>query len=166
MKADIFDIKHFAVHDGPGIRTTLFFKGCPLKCRWCHNPESISTKKQLGYLVHKCVDCGKCAVACQWGAHTLSIDGTHEFNREKCIACGECVKACATNALSLYGKEAEIRVVLDELLEDKDFYESSDGGVTLSGGECLVQADFCAELLKMLKENGIHTAVDTCGFVS
>lgn len=166
MKANIFDIKHFAVHDGPGIRTTLFFKGCPLKCRWCHNPESISKKKQLGYLTHKCVGCGKCVVACPQGAHTFTIDGTHKFDREKCITCGECVKACPASALSIYGKETELPAILDELLEDKDFYESSDGGVTLSGGECLMQPDICAELLKQLKENGIHTAVDTCGFVS
>lgn len=166
MKANIFDIKHFAVHDGPGIRTTLFFKGCPLKCQWCHNPESISKKKQLGYLKHKCIGCGKCVVVCPRGAHTFTDDRIHKFNREKCIACGECVKVCPASALSLYGKEADLQAVLDELLEDKDFYESSEGGVTLSGGECLMQPDFCAELLKRLKENGIHTAVDTCGFVS
>jgi len=166
MKANIFDIKHFAVHDGPGIRTTVFFKGCPLKCQWCHNPESISKKKQLGYLKHKCIGCGKCVVACPQGAHTFTNDGIHKFDREKCIACGECVKVCPASALSLYGKEEDLQAVLDELLEDKDFYESSDGGVTLSGGECLMQPDFCAELLKRLKENGIHTAVDTCGFVS
>lgn len=166
MLANIFDIKHFAVHDGPGIRTTVFFKGCPLKCQWCHNPESIRKKKQLGYLTHKCVGCGKCVVACPQGAHTFTNEGIHTFDREKCIACGECVKACPASALSLYGKEAELQAVLDELLEDKDFYESSEGGVTLSGGECLMQPDFCAELLKRLKENGIHTAVDTCGFVS
>lgn len=166
MKANIFDIKHFAVHDGPGIRTTVFFKGCPLKCRWCHNPESISAKKQLGYLLHKCVGCGKCVAACPQGAHTFTPDGLHKFEREKCTACGACAKVCPADALSLYGKEAELEAVLTELLEDEDFYESSNGGVTLSGGECLIQADFCAELLKRLKENGIHTAVDTCGFVS
>ena len=166
MKADIFDIKHFAVHDGPGIRTTVFFKGCPLKCVWCHNPESISRRTQLGYLEHKCVSCGKCVMVCPQGAHTISADGVHSFCRDKCINCGACVDACSMNALTLYGKTVGVDDIIKELLEDKDFYETSNGGVTLSGGECLTQADFCRELLKQLKETGIHTAVDTCGFVS
>ncbi len=165
MKGNIFDVKHFAVHDGPGIRTTVFFKGCPLKCLWCHNPESISFEKQIGFIEHKCVNCGRCASVCPSGAH-LMAEGIHKFLPSACTLCGKCVDVCPQKTLSLYGKEAEIHSLMSELLEDRDFYESSGGGVTLSGGECLMQADFCAQLLKELKEEGIHTAVDTCGYVT
>lgn len=165
MKANIFDIKHFAVHDGPGIRTTVFFKGCPLKCIWCHNPESISKEKQMGFLQNSCVNCGACVVVCKQNAHCIN-DGIHSFDRAKCITCGECTKVCNAKALTLYGQEREIEDIVKDVLEDKDFYECSNGGVTLSGGECLAQADTCAVLLEALKKEGIHTAVDTCGFVS
>ena len=141
MNALISDIKRFAVHDGDGIRTTVFLKGCPLKCVWCHNPESIGFKPQIAFYENKCIGCGEC-----------KRDG---FTPDQCL--GE--------AKVLYGKEMSVGELLPLLLEDKDFYETSGGGVTLSGGECLCQADFCAELLKKLKENGINTAVDTCGFV-
>ncbi len=142
MKAIISDIKRFAVHDGDGIRTTVFFKGCPLKCIWCHNPESISFEPQVAFYENKCIGCGECRQA--------------DFTQDNCL--GE--------ARVLYGKEMTVEHLLPLLLEDRDFYETSGGGVTLSGGECLCQADFCAELLKRLKEKGINTAVDTCGFVS
>lgn len=165
MKAKIFEIKRFAVHDGDGIRTTVFFKGCPLKCIWCHNPEGILNDSELAYHQHKCISCGECISVCSTGAHTLE-NGSHNFNREKCIACGKCKKICLGNALTFYGKEITIDELLPILLQDKEFYNNSNGGVTLSGGECLLYADFCANLLKQLKENGIHTAVDTCGFVS
>ncbi len=165
MTGNIFDIKRFAVHDGPGIRTTIFFKGCPLKCIWCHNPESLIAKKQLGFLAHKCVCCGKCAEICPQNAHILTNDG-HSINREACILCGKCVEICPTNAMLMYGCQIGIEEALTRVLEDRDFYDSSNGGVTLSGGECLMQAEFCAELLKRLKDENIHTAVDTCGFVT
>lgn len=165
MKAFISDIKRFAVHDGDGIRTTVFLKGCPLKCVWCHNPESISYKPQLACYPHKCIACGECVAACPSGAHKISEDG-HMFNRTLCAACGKCADICLGSALAFYGKEMTVQELLPLLLEDQDFYETSGGGVTLSGGECLMQADFCEELLKALKENGINTAVDTCGFVS
>ena len=141
MKAYITEIKRFAVHDGDGIRTTVFFKGCPLKCVWCHNPESISFKPQIAYYENKCISCGEC----QKESFTVAD--------------------CLGDARVLYGKETTIEELLPLLLEDKDFYQTSGGGVTLSGGECLCQADFCAELLKALKKEGINTAVDTCGFV-
>ena len=161
--ARIFDIKHFAVHDGPGIRTTLFLKGCPLKCVWCHNPESISPKPQLSFLVNKCVGCRKCEEVCAHGVHIFE-NNSHTLIRENCVSCGKCEKACYAGAITLYGKDATLAEVVNELVEDAEFY-GDKGGVTLSGGECLSQADFCAELLAELKKQGIHTAVDTCGFV-
>lgn len=165
MKATVFEIKRFAVHDGDGIRTTVFLKGCPLKCVWCHNPEGISGKPQLAYYAHKCIGCGACATVCPTGAHRFT-DAGHIFDHTKCTACGNCVENCFSDALILYGKEMTVEQLLPVLLEDREFFENSGGGVTISGGECLVQADFCAELLKALKKEGIHTAVDTCGFVS
>jgi len=142
MKATIFEIKRFAVHDGDGIRTTVFFKGCPLRCVWCHNPEGLISAPQIAHYAHKCIGCGECK--------------KEGFTPEDCL--GE--------AQILYGKEMTVEELLPALFEDRDFYENSGGGVTLSGGECLMQADFCAELLMRLKESGIHTAVDTCGFVT
>ena len=142
MTARIFEIKCFAVHDGDGIRTTVFFKGCPLRCVWCHNPEGLTAAPQIAHYAHKCIGCGAC-----------KKDG---FMPEGCLG----------DATVLYGKEVTVDELLPILLEDKAFYDNSGGGVTLSGGECLVQADFCAALLRRLKAEGIHTAVDTCGFVS
>jgi len=165
MKAKIFEIKRFAVHDGDGIRTTVFFKGCPLKCVWCHNPEGINFNPQLSYYGDKCINCGECVNVCPASAHIIK-DNSHHFDRTKCIACGKCEDVCFGNALTFYGKEMTVSELMPILLEDKDFYDNSGGGVTLSGGECLMQAVFCAELLKELKNNKIHTAVDTCGFVS
>lgn len=164
MSARIFEIKRFAVHDGDGIRTTVFFKGCPLKCVWCHNPEGIDFKPERAYYENKCINCGECIRVCPNNAHTIE-KGVHIFNRKKCTGCGNCEEVCLGNALTLYGEEVTEDELLPKLLEDKEFYENSNGGVTLSGGECLMQSDFCAELLKKLKENGINTAVDTCGFV-
>ena len=152
MKATVFEIKRFAVHDGDGIRTTVFFKGCPLRCKWCHNPEGLSPKPQLAFYAHKCMGCEACKAVCPTG-------------QSSCIACGKCAEVCYAGARVLYGKEMTPEALLSLLLEDREFYENSGGGVTLSGGECLMQADFCAELLQMLKKEGIHTAVDTCGFV-
>ena len=163
-EALIFDVKRFAVHDGDGIRTTVFFKGCPLSCVWCHNPEGISSKPELGYYAHKCVNCGECVKSCSQNAHGMQTN-IHIFNRIDCTACGNCEIECLGDALKLYGQRKSVSELLPLLLEDCAFYESSGGGVTLSGGECLLQADFCRELLKKLKEHNVHTAVDTCGFV-
>ena len=164
MKGIIFEIKRFAVHDGDGIRTTVFFKGCPLKCVWCHNPEGIDFSPQLAYYENKCIGCGECVSVCPTGAH--SMNPGHFFERKKCLACGKCVDVCLGNALTFYGKEMTVEELIPILLKDKDFYDNSGGGVTLSGGECLMHVDFCADLLKQLKEHNIHTAVDTCGMVS
>ncbi len=161
----VSDIKRFAVHDGEGIRTTVFLKGCSLKCVWCHNPESIGFKPQLAYYKAKCLNCGECVSACKNGAHKIE-NGIHIFDASLCIGCGECEKACLGDALKFYGKKMSVDEILPLLLEDRSYYETSGGGVTLSGGESLCQADFCLELLKRLKEEGINTAVDTCGFVT
>lgn len=164
MKAKICDIKRFAVHDGDGIRTTVFFKGCPLKCIWCHNPESISSSPEIAYFEGKCINCGECVKVCPNFAHRI-VDGKHIFDRELCAGCGECERVCLGSAITFYGKEYTVDELLPLLLEDRDFYENG-GGVTLSGGECLVQADFSVELLKRLKEENINTAVDTSGFTT
>lgn len=163
MTARIFDIKRFAVHDGPGIRTTLFFKGCPLACIWCHNPESISHGCELSYLEEKCVNCGKCASVCENGVHIFNTG--HAVLRENCLKCSKCTKACPTGALTLYGRDITLDEAIEELLEDRDFYGDA-GGVTLSGGECLMQADFCERLLAEIKKEGVNTAVDTSGFAT
>lgn len=164
MNARISDIKRFAVHDGDGIRTTVFFKGCSLRCVWCHNPEGISFAPQIAYYENKCIGCGECAGTCTHTGHILT-DTEHRYVRENCIGCGACAAGCLGSAITFYGKEISVEELLPLLLEDRDFYETSCGGVTLSGGECLLQAEFCSELLRRLKAEGIHTAVDTCGFV-
>lgn len=161
-KVNIVQIKRFAVHDGDGIRTTVFFKGCPLKCLWCHNPETLSLKRQLAFYSHKCVMCGKCKKICS--CHIFS-QNTHMIDREKCTVCGKCAAVCPQNALEIFGKEMSTDDICTTLLKDIDFYNESDGGITLSGGECLLQSEACFEILKTMKQNGINTAVDTCGFV-
>ena len=158
----IFDIQKFCVHDGPGIRTTVFFKGCPLRCRWCHNPESNRPKKELIYATHSCVGCGACAEVCPTQAHTLTP--MHTVNRAVCVACGKCADVCPTQALSIVGKEMSTDEVMHEVLRDRAFYETSGGGLTLSGGEVFLQFDFAMELLKSAKDHGLHTCVETCGF--
>ena len=160
----LFEIKRFSVHDGPGVRTTLFLKGCPLHCRWCHNPESIASKPQLAYYRDKCINCGECVHICPEHAHVLT-NVQHDFIREKCRNCGACEAVCLGNALRLYGRKITVSEAVKLAAEDRDFY-GSDGGVTLSGGEPLLQAEFCYELLSKLKQDGINTAVDTCGCVS
>ncbi len=161
----IFAIKRFAVHDGDGIRTTLFLKGCTLACVWCHNPEGLSGKPEISYYPAKCVGCGACVSACPTGAHAIDAERGHILDRAKCIGCGACAKVCLADAITFWGEEKSVDELIPKLVEDRAFYENSGGGVTLSGGECLCQADFCAELLSRLKEEGIHTAVDTCGFI-
>lgn len=164
MTGIVFDVKRFAVHDGDGIRTTVFIKGCPLSCKWCHNPEGISFAPQMQYFENKCINCGKCVSACEKSAHKI-VDTKHLFDREKCVSCGECEKVCLGEAMHLCGKEMTAEQVVEAVMEDKTFYDASGGGVTLSGGECLCNADFCAEILKLCKEQGVNCAVDTSGFV-
>ena len=162
MTGFVFALKRFAVHDGPGIRTTLFLKGCPLSCLWCHNPEGISYKREIALYTHKCISCKKCLSVCTENAQLFE---SRSIDREKCLLCGACEDACLNGAITVFGREMTVQDAFNAVTEDKDFYLSSGGGVTVSGGECLMQADFVQELLKLLKEDGIHTAVDTCGYV-
>lgn len=164
MIARIFEIKRFAVHDGPGIRTTVFFKGCPLRCVWCHNPEGLKTDPELAFYEGRCVSCGKCVSECPEKAHIMKR-GRHVFLKDRCVSCGICERTCPQQALRLYGREMSLSEVMEVLMEDRDFYENTGGGVTLSGGECLLQIEFVSALLHELKKSGIHTAIDTCGCV-
>lgn len=162
MKGVLFDIQRFAVHDGPGIRSTVFFKGCSARCTWCHNPESLSIRPQLQYYPDRCIACGKCAQLCPSGAHAMQ-DGIHTLDRSKCTLCGLCADECFSNALSIAGQEQTLQQVLTQLLEDKAYYQQSGGGVTLSGGEPVLQQGFALALLKALKAEGIHTCIQTAG---
>jgi len=162
--ATIFAVKRFAVHDGDGIRTTVFFKGCPLSCLWCHNPEGKAFMPQLAYYSHKCINCGECVAVCPNKAHNIDENG-HRFDSNKCVACGKCVEGCLGDALALYGESVTAEELLKRVMEDRDFYTTSGGGVTFSGGECLSQVDFCLELGRMIKKENVNLAIDTCGFV-
>lgn len=153
MDGKIFDIQRFSIYDGPGIRTNVFFKGCNLHCLWCHNPESQSAKKQLLFYREKCVGCGKCSEICK---KTFTDD---------CIACGKCAEVCAHNARKISGRTASSDEVVNEVLKDIEFYRTSSGGVTLSGGEPLLQPDFAADILKKCKGHDIHTAIETAADV-
>ncbi len=151
-KGLIFDIQHASFVDGPGVRTTVFFKGCNLRCAWCHNPESQGAEREMLYYRDTCTDCGKCREVCQNGL-------------EGCTLCGKCEAYCPSHARTVCGKEMTVDMVLSEVVKDKAFYENSGGGVTFSGGECMLQIDFLEALLRACRENGIHTAVDTAGYV-
>jgi pyruvate formate lyase activating enzyme len=159
----IFEVKRFAVHDGPGVRTALFLKGCPLRCRWCHNPEGMAPRPQLAYYGHKCRHCGECVAACPRSAHSLA-DGRHFFARDKCVACGACQDACLGRAIKLFGCTLTVEEAFKIAMEDRAFYRDG-GGVTLSGGEPLLQDEFCAGLFRLLKKEGVHCAIDTSGAV-
>ena len=165
MNGNIFDIQRFCVHDGPGIRTTVFFKGCPLRCIWCHNPESQKAQKSVAFYKDKCALCGACARECHNDGH-LFEDGKHVLKRSGCDLCGKCVQACPLGALEMLGRTESAESVMDEVLRDKIFYKNSGGGMTVSGGEPLMQGDFLLELLRSAKENGVHTCIETCGFGS
>ena len=160
MKGIITGIKRLAVHDGDGLRTTVFFKGCPLRCIWCHNPESFSFQKEIAFYSGKCIGCGSCLEECQYGALTKL-----GYNKDRCIHCHKCVDACPTNARSVCGVEYEAQELAAKVLLDEEFFRNGNGGVTLSGGECLAQPEFATALAKIFFDKGISVDVDTCGFV-
>ena len=161
----IFDIKKFAIDDGPGIRTTIFFKGCLLHCWWCHNPEGQLSTPELMYRSPRCDSCDECVKICPEEAVACSL-GRISINRDRCNLCGMCYHACPTGALAITGKQVSLREILGEIVKDSIFYDESQGGVTVSGGEPLLQLDFLNELLTECKDRDIRTAVDTCGYAS
>lgn len=165
LSGTVFDVQRFCVHDGPGIRTTVFLKGCSLQCFWCHNPESINPNKQLMVFSHKCISCNRCIEVCKQKAHTIK-NGEHTFDRTLCHACGDCARTCVAKALVMSGVTMTVAQVMEETLKDVSFYKTSEGGVTFSGGEPLLQVDFLEALLIACKENNLHTAVETAGNTS
>ncbi len=160
----IFDIQRFSVHDGPGIRTLVFFKGCPLGCLWCSNPESQRFEPELLFDPTKCVACGGCAEVCPHGAVWITAE-RREYDRGRCAACGKCADACPAEARTVAGRRVTGREVVAEILKDAPFYANSGGGVTLGGGEPLAQVDLAREILERCRLHGIHTAIETCGHV-
>jgi pyruvate formate lyase activating enzyme len=165
VKGTIFDIKRYAIHDGPGIRTTVFFKGCTLRCRWCHNPEGIERKHEIMFRPERCAeDCRQCVTSCPRKAIVKKTEVIH-IDKNRCDLCGVCGEECGYEAIEWVGRDVTIQEILDEVEKDRIFYEESGGGVTLSGGEPLAQAKFLLELLDELGKRNIHTAIDTSGFV-
>ena len=162
IKLKVTEIQRFCMHDGPGVRTTVFLKGCPLRCAWCHNPETQKTKPELLFYPNKCINCTACEASCPNGVHALKEK--HIIDREKCSLCGRCAKICPTRALEICGNEYTIKEILSIVEKDLTFYGEA-GGITLSGGEPFAQGDAAIELLKACKERGFSTAVETCGHV-
>jgi pyruvate formate lyase activating enzyme len=159
----ILHVQRLSTEDGPGIRSTVFFKQCPLACRWCHNPESISGRPELQWLAARCIGCRSCEQACARGCITRTPEGLR-IDRLRCEGCGACAEECPSNALELLGRRVSVSALTGELLKDRAYYESSGGGVTFSGGEPLAQPGFSLSLARSLKERGISVALDTCGF--
>ena len=169
LTAPVFNVQTYSIHDGPGIRVTVFVKGCPLRCRWCANPESNLARPQLMTYAAKCTACGRCVAACPQKA--VSIGTLHDkpcaiTDRELCVECGACVDVCPCEAREIVGREKTVREVLEQVLKDKLFIDASGGGMTVSGGECLAHPDFTEALLYAAKEQGLHTAIESSSFAS
>jgi pyruvate formate lyase activating enzyme len=165
MEGIVFDIQRFALHDGPGIRTTVFLKGCPLHCVWCCNPESVKSSPQLAFIEKNCSMCRNCITACK--ENVFSFCGENlKTDFSNCNLCGDCIEACDTGALKLFGYRLSADAVIAEVIKDISFYNNSGGGLTLSGGEPLAQPDFAIEILEGAKKYNIHTCVETSGFVN
>jgi len=156
----ITNIQRFSIHDGPGIRTTVFLKGCNLRCFWCHNPETLAPKAEIQFFPERCIACGSCFRVCPNGAHVL-VDDRHVFKRELCVGCGTCADNCFSEALVLVGEVKTHEQVIEEIKRDVAFYQTSGGGVTLSGGEPLMQFQFSYDILEGCRREGIHTAIET-----
>ncbi len=161
MKLKVAEIQHFCMHDGPGVRTTVFFKGCPLRCAWCHNPETQNRAAELLFYPSKCIGCKSCEISCPQGAHT--VDEKHLIDRKKCRSCFACTQNCPTNALELCGREMSLGEILSVTEKDRAFYGST-GGITLSGGEPFMQGVATVALLRAFKERELSTVVETCGY--
>lgn len=165
MEGIVFNIQRYSIDDGPGVRTTVFLKGCPLNCLWCSNPESWNPLPEVTWRYTSCKKCGTCVETCPLGLVTLDEDGVH-IDRKSCDRCGKCVEACIQGALRMSGTKMTVEEVYNVVKRDMDYYRLSGGGLTCSGGEILMQADFVAELFKRCRKNGIHTCADTSGFGS
>lgn len=163
VKGFIFDIRRYTIHDGPGIRTTVFFKGCPLNCIWCHNPEGLEMEPELIHYQNRCIKCLECLAVCDENALSMA-NNTLNINYDLCSLCFKCVQVCNSEAIERIGREVSAKEVMEEVEKDMIFYETSGGGVTFSGGEPLMQPDFLMALLKTCKKKHIHTALDTSGY--
>jgi pyruvate formate lyase activating enzyme len=163
MEGTIFNIQRYSLDDGPGTRTTIFVKGCPLSCLWCSNPESQDPKPMVAYRYTSCKACGSCAAACPKKAVAIDEAGVH-IDRAACDRCGDCVKACPHGALRWSGEIRSVEQVMKTIMRDKVYYQTSGGGVTCSGGEILTQPDFVAEIFRRCRAEGIHTCADTSGY--
>jgi pyruvate formate lyase activating enzyme len=164
LKGTVLEIQRMSTEDGPGIRTTVFMKGCPMHCLWCHNPESISGKPQIQWVGIRCIGCRSCISVCPNGGLHLSESGM-AIDRDRCEGCGTCAEECPSTALELLGKDWSVSALSDELLKDSAFFAQSDGGITISGGEATLQWRFVSDLLQEVKSRGYHTAIDTCGII-
>lgn len=165
-KAFIFNKQKYNMYDGPGVRTLIFFKGCPLRCKWCSNPEGLEKKYQIMLKPTICVSCGSCVPVCPQKIHSISPDGIHLIDRSiNCIGCGSCVEACIPDALKVAGQQESISSLMEYIEQDRAFYEQSGGGVTLGGGEVTAQPEAAINLLMACKQDGFHTAIETCGYV-
>ncbi len=165
-KATIFNIQKYNMYDGPGVRTLVFFKGCPLRCKWCANPEGLEKKFQVMFKSNSCTNCGACVSVCPVGIHSISKDTQeHEVQHNiDCLGCQKCVEVCNAKALTIVGEVKTISELMEIILEDKTFYEVSGGGVTLGGGEVTMQTEAATSLLQACKQEGINTAIETCGY--